>query len=408
MNMNRLLRLAVFLCVLAVVFSDGRIAVASDVPGRITAGEVTDDESLMKNFVEYAAGRLQDSASFADALNLLYDFRKVGGDWNEDSTYLILLSRNGGVYLHGRNRELEDQDWSDLQDATGEDVGQKFLQGGSVEYYGEGDQSSRVSYAFPFSAPHIPFANPDEPEFVLVGGFDYEPEPEDFGGAEVSCGEFFASYGLQQGLCPTVDARDVSTLDDLKVFVDEARHFFTAALVAPQIDPVLLRRIFRLDGPWKHVSTYIYIMDDLGNVIFNGANRDIEQMDLWNNEDNNGDKFIQELIATAGTGETVEYNWENPAVEGDGEGAGPGGDSLKLGYTIKIPVPVKEEGETKRNSSRVYIFGSGIYFGEQDGQSSGEGCVIAGAEDTIQNGLLSLFLILSALLLAVSLKRRSV
>lgn len=401
MNMNRLIKLLVSVCVFAVLLSDGRAAFASDGSERITAGEVTDGGSL-ERFVEYAAGRLSDSANFAEALGLLHDFRKVGGDWNEGSTYLILLTAKGGVYVHSRDRELEDRDWSALQDPEGKNVGELFLRenGGTVEYTNE-EGETKEAYAFPFSAPHVPFANPREPEFVLIGGFDYEPEAEDSGGEAVSCEDFSA---LSRP-CPTIDASAVSTLDDLRMFVDEARHFFTAALVSTEIDPVVLRRVFRVEGAWNHVSTYIYIMDDLGNVIFNGANRDIEQTDLWDSEDNNGDKFIQELIAVAGTGETVEYNWENPAVEGDGEGGGPGGDSPKLGYTIRIPVPVEEKGETKVNSSRVYIFGSGIYLGEPD---SDGGCMVAGTGDTVQSGLLSLFLILSVLLLAVPLKRRRV
>ena len=67
----------------------------------------------------------------------------------------------------------------------------------------------------------------------------------------------------------------------LKLFVEEASHFFLKASNLPEIDVIQLRELFRTEGgPWRDGSTYIYIMDGRGNVIFNGANRSIEQTNL--------------------------------------------------------------------------------------------------------------------------------
>lgn len=397
--MNVMTRFVVLLCVLV----SGTAAFAhGGHPGPdVTVGGVVEGErDTLKEFVEHAAGHLQRSEDFTEALDLLYSFRNEGGDWNNGSVYLVLLTTKGGVYVHPRSRELEDQDWSELADSTGRNMGRLLLDGGFVGY-GEGKEA----YAFEFSAPFIPFANPRDSRFVLVGGFDYEPEPEDFGATEAPCEELFAPYGLV-GLCPTVAAGDVEDIDDLRVFLDQARHFFTAAFVSPQIDPVILRRIFRLEGgPWREGATYIWIQSEMGRVIFNGVNRNIEQRDLWEEEDDDGDKYIQELINAAGasgTGEGLEYNWENPLVEGDGEGGGPGGSSPKLGYSIRIPVPL--EGERKEDTRRVYIFGSGIYLGGEEEDDSG-GCAVSGAGGVPKSSLLSL-LVVGLAVIALVLRER--
>ena len=334
----------------------------------LSCGDGSDD--ALRNLVEDAAGRLQDSASFEDAMQLINEFREVGGDWNDGSTYLVLLTGDGGVYIHAKNRKLEDQDWSDLEDAKGNNVGELFLreEGGFVGYYGE-DGNQKESYAFPFTAASVPLTNPFAPEgqeFVLIGGFDYEP-PEV--GEKASYEQLSDSYNLRQ-FNPTTEARYVDTREELKQFVEEAIHFFTGALArggsgdsvadaAADIDVVLLRRIFRLEnGPWRHGSTYIYIMDDGGNVIFNGANRNIEQTNLWDFPPDSEDKFIQRIIdvASESDGGFVEYNWNDPEDPNDDPpGGGAGGSSPKLGYAKAVRINKDDP------MSPVYIFGSGLY-----------------------------------------------
>lgn len=352
-----------FCCMLGLACGDG-----SD--GGITVGEVTDDATL-RDFVEYAAGRLQGSASFEEAMQLINEFREVGGDWNDGSTYLVLLTGNGGVYIHAKNRKLEDQDWSDLEDAREKNVGELFLreEGDFVEYHAE-DGNPKVSYAFPFAATSVPLTNPFAPEgqeLVLVGGFDYEP-PEV--SEKASYEQLSDSYSLRQ-FNPTTEARYVDTREELKQFVEEAIHFFTGALAqsgsgnsvadsaAVDIDVVFLRRIFRLEnGPWRYGSTYIYIMDDAGNVIFNGANRNIEQTNLWDFPPDSEDKFIQRIIAVAKEpgGGFVRYNWDDPQDPNDNPpDGGAGGSSPKLGYAKAVRI---NKGDPM---SPVYVFGSGLY-----------------------------------------------
>lgn len=371
------------------------------------------DKSTLEEFVRHAAAHLQEAETFSETLELLNEFRNEQGEWNDGSIYLILLTgrgvgsgatsgrdggsrevaSGGGVYVHAKNRELEDQDWSQLKDPAGKNVGELFLGNyGLIEYTGDDADDLPKAFAFPFTAPVIPFSNPLSPEqqgFVLVGGFGYEPPVVD---QKKSYEDLAGS--LSRRIHPTKEAREIGGEEsdeenkrELREFVEEAIGFFTAALASPEIDAVRLRTLFRLDGgPWRHVSTYIYIMDENGNVIFNGANRNIEQTNLL--DDLDVGENIRELIAAAKTPEVdfVRYNWENPAVVGDGEqSGGPGGSSPKLGYT-KVVSPDKDN-----PFASVYIFGSGLYLGEPE-EDGGGGCALSGTANTAQGALLGLLL----------------
>ena len=346
----------------------------SDDDGRVTVADVKDSASL-KDFVEYAAGRFQEFETFEEALNLFNEFRDEGGDWNDGSTYLVLLSRSGGVYVHSMNKELEDQNWSNLEDTRGKDVGRLFLrkEGGFVGYHDK-DGSPRVSYAFPFTAPTIPLTHPTNPDnqgLILVGGFDFEPEAEEQSYFD------FVNQAREQGLrvppSPGVTAQEVDASKDrieLRNFVDYAIYEFTAFLGNPDVDLVQLRRFFRFEGgPWRYGSTYIYIMDDRGNVIFNAANRDIEQTNLWDfTPPDSVDTFIQRIIEEAKIlgGGFIKYSWDDPAVDGDEPlDAGAGGTSPKLGYARAIPLDKDEDGKPLPES-RYYVFGSGVYLGADE------------------------------------------
>lgn len=361
---------------------------------------VSDDKTL-ENFVKHAAAHLSEATTFSETLEILNGFRDESGDWNDGSTYLVLLTSRGGVYVHPKNRELEDQDWSELKDGAKNNVGQEFLKGGLVTY------STGKAYAHHFTAPAVPFANPRSSDmFVLIGGFDYEPEVV---GQKKSYEDLIESIPQDRRPRPSKEAFEIGGEEtremdeqELKTFVEEAVLFFSGAIVLPDIDPVRLRTIFRLDrGPWRYISTYIYIMDGDGNVIFNGANRNIEQTNLLNNPDVGED--IARLIDAAKMpgGGFVEYNWEDPAVTGDGEQhGGPGGDSPKLGYT-------KAHSSDKGNpDASIYIFGSGLYLEPSEKEDDDGGCALSGTANSTEGSLLSMLLVVSAMLSVVFVRQR--
>ena len=83
-----------------------------------------------------------------------------------------------------------------------------------------------------------------------------------------------------------------------------------------------------------------------GISLFNAVQPSIEGTNLWELEDLNGVKIVQDLIAEANQGGGfVEYLWDNPAVTGDEENG-----SLKVGYATLATV-----------AGESILIGSGIY-----------------------------------------------
>ena len=337
---------------------------------------VTDDQSL-EGFVECAAESIEVSDTFEETLRLLEEFRDDKGTWNDGSTYLVLLTKRGGVYFHANDREVEDMDWSGILSCKGEGSVLDTQEGCLIEYDG-----ASSGYAHPFSASHVPLAH-GEDEFVLLGGFDETPEGEPLTGGGVIGG-------------PSTEAGEVDTDDELRKFVEDAGRVLGGAVENPEIDPAQLRGILRREGPWKEGDVYIYIMDETGRVIFDGADRNREQKDEYEKQ------HVKDLIAEAGEG-IVEYTE---------------GGLLRRGYAVRVEVSLDEE-----EASRVYVVGSGYHVEEQpdveeppdveedlnmeeSGKSGngGGGCAVGGSGG---GGVFGLSLAVFGLFLTVSLKRHS-
>ena len=404
------LRLLVLFCSvlgLVGVFSDVRPAVAhssNQHTETATAADVVSGDASLENFVNHAATHIGETATFGELTQLVTDFRTDDGVWKSGSTYLIILtSPGGGVQSHANNRELEDEDWSMLEDSRGNPVGQGFLSvgpaGGPVNYY---DQTAKQSYAVESIDPFVPLL-----KYVLIGGFDYEPEIQQVPYDQIAGADTIIPPVTAEDVSASVGDLDVAK-EKLKIFVQGAIDFFRSTLFDPNVDLANARKLFRAeDGPWRHVSTYIYIMDNDGNVIFNGGNKNIEQTNLLQSQDPTLVDTIQRLIAASEKENEderfVNYNWDNPAVDGDSPpGGGGGGSSPKLGYVETLALP---------GVPQVFIFGSGLYLGsdtpETDTADDGA-CAIAGNGNTTQNTIFNLFLVMSVLFLAISFKRRSV
>ena len=310
--------------------------------------EVTDDRSFSR-FVECAAENIEDSVTFEETLSLLDEFRNDEGDWNDGSTYFVLLTKGGGVYFHAHapDREAEDRRWSGTVfcDEEGGDV--LNLQAG------DGCAIEGGGYAHSFSASHVPLTRAGD-EFVLLGGFDETPEGEPF--TEMIDG-------------PSTEAGDVDTYRDLEEFVGEAVKALRETVGDPLIDPTQLRGSLR-QRLWREGDVYVYIMDETGRVIFDGEDRSREQKLT----DESGKHYVVDSIA-----------------EGEKEVVHTEGDFLIYAERVE-------------EDSRVYIVGSGYRFavepepGESGDSGGGGGCAVGGSGS---GGTFGLSLIALVLLLAV-------
>lgn len=309
---------------------------SSSSPPSMEAGEVDTDDEL-KEFVEDAAGRIGASGTFEETLSLLERFRDPGGEWNNGSMYLVVLTKKGGVYFHATNRDAEDSDWSGILFCEGGESVLDTRNGCFIEY-----EEEREGYAHPVSSSHFPLAYEDE-EFILLGGFDKIPEGKSFTGEEA---------GID---APSTRAGEVDTDDELKEFVENARMAVEEAVSDSRIDSVQIRRALRQEGTWRSGDVYVYIMDAEGRFVFDGADRNREQ---------SGD-YTGDIIAEAGRS-VVEYT---------------DGGMLRRAYAVMAQISFDNE-----DSARMYIVASeyavmpATVDGSDDSgdsaQGSGGGCGI--------------------------------
>lgn len=199
-----------------------------------------------------------------------------------------------------------------------------------------------------------------------------------------------------------VTAGDVVDKDTLKSFVTRAKNYIEAANTPSELFTVL--RELRTDETWRKGSIYLFIIQrptETGGeiVIFNASDRDAEgaSMHVLDIDGTDvGHEFERKVYEGDGF---IEYRWDNPAVSGD-ELNEPGkvpGTSRKLSYAVDL---------TLIGHPEDLMLGAGFYLDPPP--ASKKGCAIAatGSGNPSQNSIFNLFLMVSALFIAVSWKSR--
>lgn len=142
-----------------------------------------------------------------------------------------------------------------------------------------------------------------------------------------------------------ITAADVVDRETLKAFILAAKEYAENNASSISEYQELLQE-FRTEGRWKQGSIYLFLLDSEGNFVFHGDDPELEGQNLFDLEDANGVKFVQELIAAAAEGGGyVEYLWPDPLVEGDEESGSP-----KVSYAIPYSAFGLE-----------FVLGSGFY-----------------------------------------------
>ena len=197
--------------------------------------------------------------------------------------------------------------------------------------------------------------------------------------------------------------------DALRNFVAHAKDHIREAEHVEEL--ILLLAEFRdEEGDWiaHEGSIYLYIFSDVSAdadgeeeheelVIFNAINPAVEGLNLHEMTDANDLEIAHELIDAVDGDGFVVYTWDDPRFEGD-EVNEPGkspGSSAKVGYVEKV---------TLLDDPQTFLLGSGFYPTPLMDDSDDDGCAIAGGttgRDSLSS-LFNLFLVVSALFLAVS------
>lgn len=145
-----------------------------------------------------------------------------------------------------------------------------------------------------------------------------------------------------------VEAHDVMDKDSLQAFVKGAKAEVEEHVSDNDGVYAFADMEFRAAHEWRDGPIYIFILTTEGVIHFHGANRDLEETNLYDRPDKNGVYYTRDLIdAAAMGGGFVEYHFDNPDVMGD-EDEG----SLKVGYAEELTF----EGEDTE-----YVIGSGFY-----------------------------------------------
>ncbi len=142
-----------------------------------------------------------------------------------------------------------------------------------------------------------------------------------------------------------ITAGDVVDRETLKAFVlaAKARADYGTPNLAVHLSTL---KEFRTQERWKQGSIYLFVATNEGLIVMHGADPDLEGQNLYDLEDPNGVKIIQELIAAAAEGGGyVEYLWPDPAIAGDT-------GSPKVSYAI----PYAALGQD-------FVLGAGFYPG---------------------------------------------
>ena len=405
---------AFFVCTLAllVFFSAAQPASAHDgnhSDSATTASGVTAaDPVTMKDFLLHAKAHWEEITTPNKNIEFEKSLTVDGRDWKNGTIYLMVIDKDGTIYTNAHDpsqqngtllHSSEDQPKPMLLPEVNELI-LMAEEGGCIMY------EQRAACSVKFTHPVW------KTELILIAGYHHdheEHEETELSFDEIECPFFSKPISEKPYLTQGTTANEVVDSETLKAFVENFRDHFTEQVEKNSQSPAQLARIrncWRIP-PWKHGGIYLFIMTENGLVFFNGNGPDLENRS-FNVTDDNGCNVGEEVTGVINgearqckdlgllpedSGGFIEYLWDDPSVEED-EVAEPGmapGRSPKLSYVVSFSNPGFFEGEK-------LVIGSGYH--PETGQSD-NGCAIAGADGTAENGLLNLFLAASVLLLSV-------
>ena len=380
------------LLVLAGVFSNAPPALADCPlpPGvtppaapAVTAQQVEDGSATVEEFAlavrersrEYAQG----AATPEQAVYTGCIIRLDDGIWRSGSTYIVSLTPDGRVYVHAKDMSLTGRllnpviygailsalgvSIADLTNLASPDPAIAAQAFGAVmgTLSQEPDGAFDATTPIPGLSPGIPGASGHaavyvEPNLggapiVMLMGFDLNESHM------VPISDEAIDYGD-----PAVNARDVVNRETLKAFVTQAGNYFLDLLSSGDLAAIAKARIALRDenGPWRHGSVYLYVLDVVSNVIiFHAAFPDkYEYRPLVPTvlDAVTGEFILPQVIAAATSspeGGFVEYYFDDPTDDTDSA------DIPKVGYAREFAAEIRRaDGSTVPAD---FIVGSGFY-----------------------------------------------
>ena len=340
-----------------------------------TAQQVEDGTATLKDFA--LAARDQFSAGQETPEEALYFgclIRQEGSHWRSGSTYLVSLLVDGRVFTHGKDMALSGRllnpviygrilaalgvpltDLANLASPDSAVAAQAFgaLMGTLMQ---APDAPFDATSPIPGLSEGIPGASGHATTYLsanfgvpilLLAGFELD---------ESHVVEEDIDYGN-----PAVTARDVVDRETLKAFVTQAGEYITELQKSGDLAASSKLRVALRDpdGPWRHGSVYLYVLDLASNIIlFHGAFPDrfeLRPLVATVRDAVTGTLVLPQVIEAAKSspeGGFVEYYFDDPADDTDSA------DVPKVGYAREF------KGEFDAGVRVItfdFIVGSGFY-----------------------------------------------
>ena len=326
----------------------------------VTAQQVEDGSASLMDFA--LAARDQFSGAEITSLDQAWYFgcliRQEGSPWRSGSTYLVQLTPDGRVFVHTKDMALAGR----LLKLPVSLAIIRSLGINPADLAGPADAFAALTAAIAgdggaFDVPDIPGASGYATVYLspttrvpiaLIAGFDLNeshlaPEEIDYGD-------------------PATTAREVVDRESLKSFVTAAGAYVLALQTSGDLAAASKARIALRDenGPWKHGSVYLYVLDLTSNIIlFHGANPnrfELRPLAPTVRDAVTGELILPQVIDAAKSspeGGFVEYYFDDPTDAADSA------DVPKVGYARRF------KGELPRADGSIlpidFIVGSGFY-----------------------------------------------
>ena len=302
----------------------------------VTAQQVEDGSATLAEFAQAALRHFKGVDDVLTTQQLAYSgcrLRLEGGPWRSGSTYVVTLSADGRVYLHAKNMslsagKLQAPIYGQILLALG--TPPAVLQGLRAMNDAARNRAMAMLLNHLLTEPHAPFslagggsgyagayvsANTGRP-LVLLVGFDLD---------DTHLAEEDIDYGN-----PAIMASEVVDRDTLKQFVEEALRYIAGTVrgAATTADSRIAFQRARLalrdpDGPWRHGSVYIHIVDgETDLILFHGGFPDRLELRRGgiNRDVATGELVFDQLVAAAESnpeGGFWLYYFDSPADDTD-------------------------------------------------------------------------------------------
>lgn len=347
----------------------------------VSAQQVDASDADLGEFTREVRDRFKTYSSTVTSMAQIAYFgcvlRQDDGPWRSDSVYPILLTPFGRIVFHTKDMSLSGRlldpvvlgsiytalgvsrrDIADLRSSDPDTVmraRRAILEVLAQERDGAFDATNPI----PGVRPGIPGASGHVAVYVgrafripllVISGFDLNIG---------HVAEEEIDYGA-----PTITAQDVVDRATLKQFVTEAGNFFidaqqnTAdALLGSQVKVAMRDE----NGPWRHGSVYVYVLDLRSNIIFiHGANPnryEFQPLIPTARDVVTGELILPQVIEAAQSnpeGGFIRYFFDDPTDDTDSA------DTPKVGYAREF-VGTIERADGGRIETN-YVVGSGFYL----------------------------------------------